>query len=120
MEVTDSTVVAAILTLVGVIAAAIIAGQWNVRAKRLESMSAPYAALAARVEVLEASDVAKAKTISELQIEVDRLRRRTTSDGEYIVHAVAWIRAHAHLALYPTPVEPAWVHIETTTPEGHA
>ena len=54
MEVTDTTVIAAILTLVGVIAAAIIAGQWNVRAKRIESMAAPYAALAARVEVLEA------------------------------------------------------------------
>lgn len=116
----DPSVIIAVVTTLGVIGGAALAGRSSMRTKLAESTMSPYAALAERVVALEKSDAEKHRTISELTSEVDRLKRSRRSDAEYIVRAAAWIRAHEP-GTYPPPAEPSWLLQDPlTVPDGHA
>lgn len=91
----DVQVLLGLLTLIGVVASAVLAGRYAERKAQIEAKASPYEALAERVAALE-------QRITTLENERDR-------DRAYIRLAVPWIDRHIEHAAFPPPEPPDWL-----------
>lgn len=91
----DVQVLLGLLTLLGVVGSALLAGKYAERKARIEATASPYELLASRVTAAE-------QRITTLEQERDR-------DRAYIRAIVPWVNLHAQHATFSPPDPPEWL-----------
>jgi hypothetical protein len=83
--------IAAIVSGVGVVAAAVVGGVFALRSANRANESSPYAELAKRVVALEISDRESSALIAALRVEVDRAKTDLRTVTTHAVVVQDWI-----------------------------
>lgn len=127
---TDVQIILSLLTLIGVVGGAIIAGVYSVKKANVEARATPYEVLADQVTELhrreaerdardaereereaarDRREAIRDRRIEQLRRELSRTREASEKDRAYIRKAVVWIASHREMAKWPPPDEPDWI-----------